>query len=175
MTDKKDLLAKLKIHAEGCVGEERKNAMALLDKLMKRYGIEMSDIAVDSVKTYEFSYKTLLERKLLNQIVGSFIGKSLYWYKDKKKVAYVDCSISEKIIVDTSFEYYRAAFEKEMETFYLAFLVKCNIFPSETNEPLFERQFSAEEIRKFKQASKMAMGMDDHQFYTQIGNKPKDE
>lgn len=68
MTERERLLEKIrKVQAlanRGADGEKQ-SAAALLDKLMKQYGIDEAEIAEERLEKCFFRYKTPYERKLL--------------------------------------------------------------------------------------------------------------
>ena len=64
MSDKIHIkLIKLLALAERGVGGEKVNAQRMLEKLMKRHGIEMSDLAGEKIETRWFRFKGSLEKK----------------------------------------------------------------------------------------------------------------
>lgn len=78
MTERERLLEKIrKVQAlanRGADGE-KKSAAALLDKLMKQYGIDEAEIAEERLEKCFFRYKTPYERKLLVQVIYTVTGK----------------------------------------------------------------------------------------------------
>lgn len=69
MTERERLLEKVKrvqALAERGVDGEKDSAAALLDRLMKQYGISEAEIAEERREIAWFRFKTPLERKLLN-------------------------------------------------------------------------------------------------------------
>lgn len=144
MTERERLLEKIrKVQAlanRGADGEKQ-SAAALLDKLMKQYGIDEAEIAEERLEKCFFRYKTPYERKL--QQVG------------------IDCTAAERLEIEFSYEFYKAALEEEMERFYSAFLMKNDIFPPDSKKA---EEIPAAEISQseaFKLQALMA-GMGDH-------------
>ena len=137
MTERERLLEKIrKVQAlanRGADGE-KKSAAALLDKLMKRYGIDEAEIAEERLEKCFFRYKTPYERKLLVQVIYTVTGKipfkcvGSYSGRARKQVG-IDCTAAERLEIEFSYEFYKAALEEEMERFYSAFLMKNDIFP----------------------------------------------
>ena len=81
MTDREQLLQKVKkIQALAERGDrgEKESAAALLDRLMKRYGITEAEIAEERRGIAWFRFKTPLERKLLNQVIYTVTGRVAY-------------------------------------------------------------------------------------------------
>lgn len=78
MTERERLLEKIrKVQAlanRGADGEKQ-SAAALLDKLMKQYGIDEAEIAEERLEKCFFRYKTPYERKLLVQVIYTVTGK----------------------------------------------------------------------------------------------------
>lgn len=65
--------------AERGEGGEKENAAALLERMMKQYGISESDIAEERREMAWFRYKTPLEEKLLAQVIYSVVGDLPLW------------------------------------------------------------------------------------------------
>ena len=78
MTERERLFEKIrKVQAlanRGADGEKQ-SAAALLDKLMKQYGIDEAEIAEERLEKCFFRYKTPYERKLLVQVIYTVTGK----------------------------------------------------------------------------------------------------
>lgn len=156
MTERERLLEKIrKVQAlanRGADGEKQ-SAAALLDKLMKQYGIDEAEIAEERLEKCFFRYKTPYERKLLVQVIYTVTGKipfkcvGSYSGRARKQVG-IDCTA-------------KAALEEEMERFYSAFLMKNDIFPPDSKKA---EEIPAAEISQseaFKLQALMA-GMGDH-------------
>ena len=61
--------------------------------------------------------------KIPFKCVGSYSGRA------RKQVG-IDCTAAERLEIEFSYEFYKAALEEEMERFYSAFLMKNDIFPA---------------------------------------------
>ena len=113
---------------------EKQSAAALLDRLMTQYGIDEAEIAEERLEKCFFRYKTPYERKLLVQVIYTVTGKisfkcvGSYSGRARKQVG-IDCTAAERLEIEFSYEFYKAALEEEMERFYSAFLMKNDIFP----------------------------------------------
>ena len=152
MTERERLLEKIrKVQAlanRGADGEKQ-SAAALLDRLMTQYGIDEAEIAEERLEECFFRYKTPYERKLLVQVVYTVTGKipfkcvGKYSGRARKQVG-IKCTAAERLEIEFSYEFYKAALEEEMERFYSAFLMKNDIFPPDSKK--------AEEIRRRKSA-----------------------
>lgn len=87
MNERERLLQKIKrvqalaLHG---VGGEKESAAAMLDKLMKQYGISESDIAEEHREIAWFRFKTPLEEKLLFQVIYSVVGDRGVYADDSK-------------------------------------------------------------------------------------------
>ena len=137
MTERERLLEKIrKVQAlanRGADGEKQ-SAAALLDRLMTQYGIDEAEIAEERLEKCFFRYKTPYERKLLVQVIYTVTGKipfkcvGSYSGRARKQVG-IDCTAAERLEIEFSYEFYKAALEEEMERFYSAFLMKNDIFP----------------------------------------------
>lgn len=169
MTERERLLEKIrKVQAlanRGADGE-KKSAAALLDKLMKQYGIDEAEIAEERLEKCFFRYKTPYERKLLVQVIYTVTGKipfkcvGSYSGRARKQVG-IDCTAAERLEIEFSYEFYKAALEEEMERFCSAFLMKNDIFPPASKKA---EEIPAEEISRSEALKLQALmaGMGDH-------------
>lgn len=169
MTERERLLAKIrKVQAlanRGADGEKQ-SAAALLDRLMTQYGIDEAEIAEERLEKCFFRYKTPYERKLLVQVIYTVTGKipfkcvGSYSGRARKQVG-IDCTAAERLEIEFSYEFYKAALEEEMERFYSAFLMKNDIFPpaSKKAEEIPAAEISRSEALKLQA---LMAGMGDH-------------
>ena len=150
MTERERLLEKIrKVQAlanRGADGEKQ-SAAALLDKLMKQYGIDEAEIAEERLEK-------CVTGKIPFKCVGSYSGRA------RKQVG-IDCTAAERLEIEFSYEFYKAALEEEMERFYSAFLMKNNIFPpaSKKAEEIPAAEISRSEALKLQA---LMAGMGDH-------------
>ena len=163
MTERERLLEKIrKVQAlanRGADGE-KKSAAALLDKLMKQYGIDEAEIAEERLEKCFFRYKTPYERKLLVQVICTVTGKIPFKCVGSYSGG-IDCTAAERLEIEFSYEFYKAALEEEMERFYSAFLMKNDIFPpaSKKAEEIPAAEISRSEALKLQA---LMAGMGDH-------------
>ena len=160
MTERERLLEKIrKVQAlanRGADGEKQ-SAAALLDRLMTQYGIDEAEIAEERLEKCFFRYKTPYERKLLVQVIYTVTGKipfkcvGVHSGRARKQVG-IDCTAAERLEIEFSYEFYKAALEEEMERFYSAFLMKNDIFPpaSKKAEEIPAAEISRSEALKLK-------------------------
>lgn len=144
---------------------EKETAAAMLERLMKQYGITETDLAEDRREIAWFRFKTPLERRLLNQIIYTVTGRVAYscvgthTNRPRKKLG-LECTAAERLEIEFSFEFYNAALEKELDRFYWAFLNKNHIFP----ETVIDEVPDTGEI-DLEEAQRLAMmmeGMEEH-------------
>lgn len=69
MSDKTELLRKLKKLADEGIGGEKVNAEKKLNKLMSKYGISETELLEDKIETMEFIYHGVEQKRLLIQII----------------------------------------------------------------------------------------------------------
>ena len=178
MTERERLLEKIrKVQAlanRGADGEKQ-SAAALLDRLMTQYGIDEAEIAEERLEKCFFRYKTPYERKLLVQVIYTVTGKipfkcvGSYSGRARKQVG-IDCTAAERLEIEFSYEFYKAALEEEMERFYSAFLMKNDIFPpaSKKAEEIPAAEISRSEALKL-QALMAGMGDQRAALYWEAG------
>ena len=169
MTERERLLEKVKrvqALAERGVDGEKDSAAALLDRLMKQYGISEAEIAEERREIAWFRFKTPLERKLLNQVIYTVTGRipygcvGRYTGRTRKQIG-IECTAAERLEIEISFEFYNAALQQELERFYSAFLMKNDIFPpaSKKAEEIPAAEISRSEALKLQA---LMAGMGDH-------------
>lgn len=170
MTERERILQKIKrvqALAERGVAGERESAAATLDRLMKQYGISEADIAEERREMAWFRYKTLIERKLLAQVIYAVTGRigsgcvGAYTGRKIKQLG-IECTAAERLEIKFDYDFFRAALEEEMERFYSAFVMKNRIYPpdgKECEELPEPEETSMEESLKL---SALMMGMDTH-------------
>ena len=92
--------------------------------------------------------------KIPFKCVGSYSGRA------RKQVG-IDCTAAERLEIEFSYEFYKAALEEEMERFYSAFLMKNDIFPpaSKKAEEIPAAEISRSEALKLQA---LMAGMGDH-------------
>lgn len=76
MSNKAELLKKIKALADRGVDGERESAQTLLARLMEQYGISETDLEKERRETAWFRYSQETERRLLNQIIYMVTGRS---------------------------------------------------------------------------------------------------
>lgn len=74
MSNKAELLKKIKALADRGVDGERESAQTLLARLMEQYGISETELEEERRETAWFPYSQETERRLLNQIIYMVTG-----------------------------------------------------------------------------------------------------
>lgn len=150
MSDKKELLRKLKALAERGEGGEATTAAAMLAKMMKKYGFSERDLDEQKINRYEFRWSKPFEEKLLSQIIYMVMGDvPTYRYTgSRRKTKLVDCTAVEKIEIEAAFEFYRYHLAKGLENYYQAFVQREELFPDESKKQadIPTREVSEEEL-----------------------------
>lgn len=153
--------------AQHGVDGERDSAAAMLEKLMKQYGIAEADIAEERREMAWFRFKAPIEEKLLGQVIYSVMGDCpVYDCKGresnrKHKVVGCKCTAAERLEIELSFEFFNRAMQAELERFISAFINKNRIFPPQDKAGIVpdRPEMSREEIMKL---AAMMEGMDTH-------------
>ncbi len=136
MEDKKSLLKKLHALAERGEAGEREAAKAALERLSKKYGIEIDDLDAEIPKYHEFEFHGDEEKRLLHQIawkVTNAHGRcfDLRWNKSGRKCRtriYIYCTEAQKLEIEFLFDFYKRIWEQEKLMLYRAFIHKHDIF-----------------------------------------------
>ena len=168
MTNKADLLKKIKALAERGHGGERESAQAMLTRLMEQYGISEMELEEERRTMTFFPYSQETERRLLNQIIYMVTGHGGRGCKGadsgrKRKKLGAECTAAERIEVEAAFSFYKAAMSEELEVFYAAFAHKNQLFPSaDKRPPESDKELTAEERARALKAGLMMEGMERH-------------
>lgn len=130
MADKNiELMKKLKALAERGMYGERENARKMLDKLIKKYGIDERELDDDVLSEHQFRFKTKDERTILTQVMVHIIPKRhCYYYRKNDGKVYAECTESEAVLVSIEFDFYKKAWKEEVEFFMRAFIQKHSLF-----------------------------------------------
>lgn len=160
MTKKEELLAKIKELAKRGESGEKENASALLRKLMSKYGLTEEDLNEDR-KTYcFFKYTDDLDCRLVSQIMYMVTrDNATYTHKKMRKHIGCICTASQRLEIESLHHFYGKWFKKDLETFYIAFIYKNNIFPVTAEQKEAE---SEEDKIRVNEIYKMMNGMNEH-------------
>ena len=127
-----ELLKKLKALAEQGVGGERENAQKLLDRLMKKYGVDTADLSDDELSDHMFKFKDRRERKILTQVMYKVATDRRSWFlkwgKGSRSMVGITCTKAEALQIQIEYEFYKALWNEEADFFLEAFIQKHKIF-----------------------------------------------
>lgn len=168
MSNKAELLKKIKTLADRGVDGERESAQTLLTRLMEQYGISETEIEEERRETAWFPYSQETERRLLNQIIymvtgaGGFGCVGEYSGRKRKKMG-TECTAAERLEIEANYAFFKEAMKKELEIFYSAFANKNNLFPpADKVKPRSIEELSPEEKAYYAKVGLMAEGMERH-------------
>ena len=168
ISNKAELLKKIKALAERGVDGERESAQTLLARLMEQYGISETEIEEERRETAWFPYSQETERRLLNQIIymvtgaGGFGCVGTYSGRKRKKMG-TECTAAERLEIEANYAFFKEAMKKELEIFYSAFANKNNLFPpADKVKPRSIEELSPEEKAYYAKVGLMAEGMERH-------------
>lgn len=128
----KKLLALSKYGVEG----EKANAQKILDKLLKKYEIDLEDLSEeDERKHRDLWYENEYELRLLNQLYYAFYPDRESWnyvnkrYKKARHTMIFDLTDTELLEFEYAYEVLKNSWYKELDVFYSAFIQKNQLFP----------------------------------------------
>lgn len=131
-----------KLADQGVCGEKI-NAQARIKEIMQKYGITDEDLEKEDLKDYYYANKNKYEDHLMVQIcaivnrsrkVGILIRDIPK--KDQRilkqafgfvPTCHMECTKAEIIEIESMFDFYKASFELQIDTFLYAFLMKNNL------------------------------------------------
>ena len=135
-----ELIKKVKALADRGVGGEKEDAAKLLEKLMKKYGIEEADISEDIEEIQSFSYHGEFEHRLLLQIFYKHFPdirgrvRTLPYGKGSRSTFFISCTKAQGIEIAIEFDFCRELWKEEVNFFYQAFITKHDIYPQKAYE-----------------------------------------
>ena len=136
MSDINERLKKLKELALRGVGGEKDQAQAILEKLIKKYNVNIDDLDESKTQMFIFEYHGEIEKRLLVQIAYKILNNDNCVYnrryiesgrKCKTKVS-IECTEAQKIEIEFLFDFYKKLWEKEINLFFRAFIQNHRLF-----------------------------------------------
>lgn len=135
----KERLKKIYALAMQGVDGEKEQAAAMLEKLIKKYGVSIEKIDEERTEKFEMEFHGEIEKILLSQTVFKVTGSSNNCHRMRyvssgrlcQTRACVHCTKGQKIEIELLFDFYKRLFEKEKEYLLQAFIQKHNIFGNE--------------------------------------------
>lgn len=182
----KSRLMKMKALANAGVGGERANAEKLLAELAAKYGIDLGDLDDEEIEEHEIKFTQSWQRKLLGQLAAImrqekrkrgevlrnkecelwrsiFGGKHCKW--EKFTVYATKCDWLE---LTAKFEVLKADYKRQQKSFYLAFLMANDLLTDPDDDA---PKPTPEEIKAYKAASFMSLGIERTSLHPQLENK----
>lgn len=155
----KEKLRKIKALAEGGVGGEAINAQKLFLKLCAEAGVDPDSINTNEEPEDWFFIKCYFyEKDLLKQVLFTGANKSvMHMYFERGW--HFQCTKPAKILIDQMWSVYRDSFNKQLEVFTSAFIMKNEIYPTcpmPDDEEEEKHEYTEEEIERIHQAYKMS-------------------
>lgn len=159
MSNKNELLLKLKKLSERGIDGEKKNATELLNNLMKKYNISESELNSLEIKRFDIELKNDIEQRLASQILYAFFNNTpLYQYINAQTKFCVELTKSQEVEFRYMFSIYLEDFKKQELVFYRAFISKNNIFPKNADQKNYE-EITSKEREELRLAAMMAEGI----------------
>lgn len=160
MEEKFELIKKLKALSDRGIGGEKENATALLNKLMKKYGISEEELQEEKKQRIYVTLKNGAERRICQQILYAYFNNESIWQHRNGRTKYwVELTKAQEIEFKYMLSIYLESFYKEQDIFIRAFIQKNKIFP--VDGPVVDiDDLSSEEKGKLIRASLMAEGLE---------------
>lgn len=136
---KRELLKKLQALAERGVGGEKETAQKKLEQLMKKYGVEDSDLSEDKEEDHDFKYHNEFEKKILRQlfykIVPDYRSHTYYYTRGigSKSIYGIRCTKAQALQIQIEYDFYCDLWKEEVDFFMGAFIQKHRIFATPTS------------------------------------------
>jgi len=156
-------LKKLLALAERGEGGEKVNAQRMLEKLLIKHSLSLSDITDERIDIHWFKYKGKIEKRLVLQIITSIAPNASKWTNRRKRETLgADLTTQQMLEVELMFHHYKIALNDDIEALFSAFIHKNDIYPPDSADEesgSCKDQSPEEKARLFK-IVKMMEGMD---------------
>lgn len=160
----------------GATEAERQAAASMLEHLLAKHKLTKADIENEATTTAEFEYKSAIELRLLEQIVAHIAGLETSAIDRKSgnpdipaNAIYFKLTKTQEADVHTLYSVYRKALAKELDSFFVAFVYKNNIFPE--NAGTDYNDLPPEKKGSLLKSLVYASAMDTVPFHKQIGSR----
>lgn len=172
MSNKIELLKKIKALADGGVGGEKTNAEKKLREMMNKLGLTEEDLEEEKIVTRIFETGNLkVNKNLFGQIAASVIEDvKIYGSTVSKKIRLIDCTVAQQVEIEAKFAFYKTRYKHDLETFYLAFIQRNRLWPKYSKDQE-QKEMTPKEEAKWVKAQMMSEGLDKHHYRKQIGGK----
>lgn len=163
----RELIKKIHALSQQGIGGEAETARIKLATLLDRYNLKIEDVVKEDTQVYRFPYQTSFETRLMVQCYFYVVKRSsggVYEYRRrgrKTREVGFELTVSQYVDLQEMIKHYRAAWEKEIETLYMAFLAKHRLFAPTDPEIRQEPSFDEEE---FLRVVNMMKGLSEKSF-----------
>jgi len=167
LSNRIELLRKVKALADRGVGGEKETAQATLERLLSKHGLTKADLEEDQKEWCFFSYSQDVERDLLGQIIYMVTGSApcgcvgAHTNRKRKKLS-VEATTAERIEIEANFEFFKGALADELEVFMSAFSHKNHLFPPPSKDKTTDEERRESNLSRSLKISAMMDGMDRH-------------
>lgn len=145
------LAQKLKALAEKADGNEQALAQQKLNDLLSKYNLAESDLE-DTVDYHEFKYKKSWEELLIRQIGYKVLNRTEAYHTKpsgrKLQEVIFRCTDSQALEIEYLYSFYKALFEKDLDSFLHAFIQKHQLFGTVDDDTVEHNTLSDEEIER---------------------------
>lgn len=145
------LAQKLKALAEKADGNEQALAQQKLNDLLNKYNLAESDLE-DTVDYHEFKYKKSWEELLIRQIGYKVLNRTEAYHTKpsgrKLQEVIFRCTDSQALEIEYLYSFYKALFEKDLDSFLHAFIQKHQLFGTVDDDTVEHNVLSAEEVER---------------------------
>lgn len=167
----RERIRKLYKLVEQDVGGEKENAQKILDKLLAKHGITLSEIIDDDhEEEFVIKFKGVFEKRLLTQIIGKIRNRKTLGYFNKDKLHF-DATKMEYAEILTLFSVYKNALLREFEDLFTAFIHRQDIFPATKDneqEKKDDRPKTPKERERLRKLASIMSTMDEVNVYEAI-------
>lgn len=166
----RERIVKLHKLVEQGIGGEKKNAQKILDKLLAKHEITLSEITDDDQEEeFIIKFKGSFEKRLLIQIIRKIRNRETMGCFNKNRL-YFNSTKMEHVEILTLFSVYKNALSREFEDLFVAFIHQQDIFPPQKDDQAGtnDRSKTPEERGRIRKLASMMSTIDKVNVYEAI-------
>lgn len=160
MSEIRDKLRKIyNLSIQGSDGE-KVAANCQLDRLLEKYGLDLSDLVDEAKEMVQFLWRNKTEERLLIQIVSKVLDSSKFnYYGNAKDCLWLNITKAEAAEIKFLFADYKREYKNQVDIFFNAFIQKNKLFAN-SGDGDDDKELTAEERKRIYKILQMAEGME---------------
>ena len=163
-----ELAKKIKALADRGIDGEQHNAVELLNSFLEKHGLTLADIESETRIDMHFKCQKK-QQQIMRQVFLKVLGTDaqIYGVQQSRYDFIIECTPAEKIEIEAMFGFYWAAYQRELERFERAFIMRHRIYADDGEGRKYEDLTQAEKD-EFDRAQSLARGIEKSEYLKQI-------